>query len=70
MLQGVNGIGNVGYDGPLGTAGRTYRYRIRLLALDRTLNLPPGKDRDTVLAETENYIIAETELHAEYERPR
>ncbi|MCT7374206.1 YbhB/YbcL family Raf kinase inhibitor-like protein [Chelativorans salis] len=70
MHQGVNDIGNVGYDGPLGTAGRTLHCRFRLLALDQPLHLPPGADRETVLSKAAEHILAEAELNARYERPR
>jgi phosphatidylethanolamine-binding protein (PEBP) family uncharacterized protein len=36
-MHGRNSLGNLGYDGPLGTLGRTIRYRFRLFALDMAL---------------------------------
>jgi Raf kinase inhibitor-like YbhB/YbcL family protein len=47
LCQGTNAIGNVGYDGPLGTFGKTIRYRFTLCALDRRLDLPPGEGKET-----------------------
>lgn len=41
ILQGRNSLGNVGYDGPQGTIGRSFRYRIRLLAL-AGIDRPPA----------------------------
>lgn len=46
VVQGRSAAGNIGYDGPLGTAGRTVRYRLRLFALDRPLDAPPGLDKE------------------------
>lgn len=69
-LHGKNDIGNVGYDGPLGTAGRTFRYRFRLLALARELELRPGADRETVLRTAADDVLDEAELAVDYERPR
>ena len=50
VVQGQNALGNVGYDGPLGTLGRNIRYRFRLFALDQPLELSPGRDREAFLA--------------------
>jgi Raf kinase inhibitor-like YbhB/YbcL family protein len=68
VLQGSNDIGNIGYDGPLGSVGRKYRYRFRLLALDKPLELERGADRDTVLSAASGHTLAEAELDAAYER--
>ena len=45
VLHGRNSLGNVGYDGPLGTLHRPIRYRFRLFALDQPLELPPPSTR-------------------------
>jgi Raf kinase inhibitor-like YbhB/YbcL family protein len=69
VLQGSNDIGNVGYDGPLGTVGRTNRYRFRLLAVGEPLHLEPGVDREALLAAASGRVVAEAALEAEFERP-
>jgi Raf kinase inhibitor-like YbhB/YbcL family protein len=68
VLQGQNSLGNVGYDGPLGTLGRTIRYRFRLFALDAPLELPPGPDRDAFLAAASGHVLEQSELLVTYER--
>lgn len=69
ILQGSNALGNVGYDGPLGTVGRTFRYRVRLLALDRPLDLEAGADKGVFEDAIKGHVLAQAELHAHYERP-
>ena len=68
MLQGRNSLGNVGYDGPLGTLGRTIRYRFRLFALDQPLDLSPGLDKEAFLAAASGHVIEQSDLIATYER--
>jgi Raf kinase inhibitor-like YbhB/YbcL family protein len=68
VLQGQNSLGNVGYDGPLGTLGRTIRYRFRLFALDQQLDLSPGLDREAFLAAASNHVLEHADLTVTYER--
>jgi Raf kinase inhibitor-like YbhB/YbcL family protein len=68
VLQGQNSLGNVGYDGPLGTLNRTIRYRFRLFALDAPLDLPPGEDKKAVLQAMENHVLDQADLVVTYER--
>ena len=68
-LHGTNAEGNVGYDGPLGTINRTFRYRFRLLALDRELDVPYGLDRAALLAAVEGHVLGEAELVVRHDRP-
>jgi Raf kinase inhibitor-like YbhB/YbcL family protein len=68
VLQGQNSLGNVGYDGPLGTLNRTIRYRFRLFALDQPLDLPPGLDREAFLAAASAHILEQSDLIVTYER--
>ena len=70
VRQGSNGLGNVGYDGPQGTVGRTFRYRIRLLALDRAMELEPGLSKHEFERAVRGHVLGEAELHAVFERPR
>lgn len=69
-LHGVNGLGNVGYDGPLGSVGRTYRYRFRLLALDHPLEIAHGLDKASVLKAASGHVLDQADLIVSYERPR
>ena len=68
VLHGQNSLGNVGYDGPLGTLGRTIRYRFRLFALDEPLELPPGESKKAVVKAIENHMLEEADLVVTYER--
>jgi Raf kinase inhibitor-like YbhB/YbcL family protein len=68
LCQGKNAIGNVGYDGPLGTVGRTIRYRFTLCALDRPLDLPPGVDKETVAKKMPGHVLDEAQLIVVHER--
>lgn len=70
LRQGKNALGNVGYDGPIGTVGRRYRYRFRLLALDEPLGLDPGVDQATFARAAAKHIIGQTSLEIEWLRPR
>ena len=68
VRQGRNAQGNVGYDGPLGTLGRTIRYRFRLFALDQRLDLAPGRDEAAFLDAIAGHVLDEAELPLTYER--
>jgi hypothetical protein len=68
LRQGRNDIGNVGYDGPLGSVGKTVRYRFRLLAVDRELGLAPGEDKQSVGAAISRHVLDEAALTVVHER--
>jgi Raf kinase inhibitor-like YbhB/YbcL family protein len=68
LLHGRNSLGNVGYDGPLGTLHRTIRYRFRLFALDHPLELPSGLDKEAFLDAASGHVIEQSDLIATYER--
>jgi len=68
VRHGRNALGNVGYDGPLGTLGRTVRYRLRLLALDQALDLPPGLDKAAFLEAASGHVLEQADLSVAYER--
>ena len=68
VLQGQNSLGNVGYDGPLGTLNRPIRYRFRLLALDQPLDLPPGLDKAAFLKAASDHVLEHADLTVTYER--
>jgi Raf kinase inhibitor-like YbhB/YbcL family protein len=68
VLQGRNALGNVGYDGPLGTLNRTIRYRFRLLALDALLDLSPGLDKEAFEQAISGHVLEQSDLIVSYER--
>lgn len=69
-LHGVNALGNVGYDGPLGTVNRTFHLRFRLYALDRPLDLGPGADKASFERAIRGHVLGQAELMVRHERPR
>jgi Raf kinase inhibitor-like YbhB/YbcL family protein len=69
-LHGLNDIGNIGYDGPLGTVGRAIRYRFRLLALDRPLDVQPGLDKSALQKAIAGHVLDQADLIVSYERQR
>jgi hypothetical protein len=68
-VHGRNDIGNVGYDGPLGSAGKRMDYRFRLLALDRPLGLGPGAAPDAFDDAIKGHILDSASLICSHERP-
>jgi Raf kinase inhibitor-like YbhB/YbcL family protein len=68
VRHGVNAIGNVGYDGPLGSVGRTMRFRLRLCALDQPLDLPPGADQHAVAKAMSGHVLEQAELGVIHQR--
>jgi Raf kinase inhibitor-like YbhB/YbcL family protein len=69
--QGANSFAsdNVGYRGPAPPPGHgTHHYHFKVYALDTTLDLPAGSDRDRLMAAMEGHVLADGELVATYER--
>jgi Raf kinase inhibitor-like YbhB/YbcL family protein len=67
MLQGRTSRGVVGYFGPRPPVGdKQHHYHFQILALDKMLDIPPGADRDQVLAAAEGHVIAKGELIGTY----
>lgn len=70
LVQGTNSQGNVGYDGPLGTETRRFRYVFHLYALDEPLDASPGLGKEELERAMSGHVLDEAELNATYERPR
>lgn len=68
VVQGTNSLGNVGYDGPIGTISRNLHYRFRVYALDEALPLPEGLGREALLEAMKGHILDEGELPVDYQR--
>lgn len=67
--QAKNDFGRYGYDGPSPPPGKPHRYSFRLYALDRTLDLAPGKvDASTFDATVKVHALATAELMGTYGR--
>ncbi len=71
-LQGKNSWPSgqtIGYRGPMPPPGLgTHRYFFHLYALEAKMVVEPGIDKQTVLDEIEDHILAEGELLGTYER--
>ena len=66
--EGLNDAGRIGYTGPFPPSGE-HRYFFRLYALDCTLDLPSGPDRETFLEAIEGHIITDAVLMGRYATP-
>jgi len=66
-LQGRNDFGNVGYGGPCPPGG-THRYRFKLYALDKSLDLKSGVQKADLLAAMEGHVLEEGRLVGKYSR--
>lgn len=60
-VQGRNGHDAVGYWGPHPPSG-VHRYHIEVFALDASLALPAGADRDALAAALRGHVIAKGEI--------
>jgi Raf kinase inhibitor-like YbhB/YbcL family protein len=69
MLQGRNSRGSPGYYGPRPPAGDPpHHYHLQVLALDTVLDLPPGADRDQLLAAARGHVLAVGELVGRFQQ--
>lgn len=67
--QGINGFGNIGYNGPCPPEGDgPHTYRIRLFGLTGPTGLDAGASRDELLNVVDGRTIARAQLDGEYER--
>ncbi|UCE59419.1 MAG: YbhB/YbcL family Raf kinase inhibitor-like protein [Phycisphaerales bacterium] len=68
-LQGTNSWGRLGYGGPAPPAGSgAHHYYFKLYALDTTLSVASGLEKDALLAAMEGHVIAQAELVGTYQR--
>ena len=66
-MQGTNDFGKAGYGGPCPPSG-THRYYVKIFALDRELDLPPGTKRNQLDAAMKGHVVAQGELMGRYSR--
>lgn len=67
--QGKNSWGNIGYGGPAPPKGHgVHRYHFGIYALSRSLDLPAGLDKASLLAVIKGHIVMSGELIGTYER--
>lgn len=63
LMQGRTSRGSVGYFGPRPPVGDPpHHYHFLVLALDTTLSLPAGADRDQLLSAINGHVLAKGEL--------
>ncbi len=67
-VQGVNDAGGVGYFGPKPPSG-VHHYTLTLLALDRSVSLPPGANRGALSAAINGHVLAIGTLRGQYAAP-
>ncbi len=68
IVQGRNSIGNVGYDGPVGTTSRNLHFRFHIFALDEPLCLEEGAGREELMRAMEGHLLDHGELRVDYQR--
>jgi Raf kinase inhibitor-like YbhB/YbcL family protein len=69
LLQGRTSRGSVGYFGPRPPVGDPpHHYHFQVFALDTTLDVPPGAERDKVIAAMQGHVLAAGELVGTYQQ--
>lgn len=69
LTQGRTSRGTVGYLGPRPPVGDPpHHYHVLVLALDTTLDLPPGSDRDALLEAAKGHVLAKGVLMGTYQQ--
>jgi Raf kinase inhibitor-like YbhB/YbcL family protein len=65
--QGINSRGSIGYFGPHPPPqDKAHHYHFQIFALDKRLDLLPGKSQDEVFAAMKDHVVAAGELVGEY----
>ena len=69
MINGLNGVRQVGYFGPRPPVdGKLHAYHFRVYALDAELNLPEGLNKQTLLDAIEGHVLGTGMLMGHYEQ--
>ena len=67
--QGRNSRGTIGYVGPRPPVGDPpHHYHFQVFALDTVLDLPPGAERDALLAAMRGHVLAAGEIIGTFQR--
>ncbi|HVF18258.1 MAG TPA: YbhB/YbcL family Raf kinase inhibitor-like protein, partial [Steroidobacteraceae bacterium] len=70
IQQGTNSISRTGYFGPRPPPGDpAHRYHFQLFALDTTLNLPTGFNRQALLKAMQDHVLAQGVVIGTYQQP-
>jgi Raf kinase inhibitor-like YbhB/YbcL family protein len=67
-IQGLNGWRRPYYRGPAPPAGTPHIYHFTVYALDQSLGLEPGLDREDLLQAMEGHILGQGDLVPVYTR--
>jgi Raf kinase inhibitor-like YbhB/YbcL family protein len=66
-VQGLNSMNEEGYTGPAPPPGHgSHHYYFWVYALNESLDLPPGLDRRSLLAEIEDHVIEQARVVGTY----
>lgn len=68
-MQGATHTSKIGYFGPKPPAdGKVHHYHFQLFALDKTLNLPSGYNRQALLDAMKGHVLAKGQVVGQYKR--
>ena len=67
-IQGVNGFGNIGYNGPCPPPGKVHHYHFRVFALDSTLDIAAGAGAALLESAMKGHVVASAELIGTFSR--
>lgn len=66
--QGVNGFGNIGYNGPCPPPGKVHHYHFRVFALDSKLDVAAGANAGAVQSAMNGHVVASAEFTGTFSR--
>jgi Raf kinase inhibitor-like YbhB/YbcL family protein len=70
LREGRNSRGRTGYFGPRPHGAKPHHYHFQLFALDASLALPAGSDREALLAAMNGHVLAAGDLVGLFAAPR
>ncbi|HTV40372.1 MAG TPA: YbhB/YbcL family Raf kinase inhibitor-like protein [Candidatus Sulfotelmatobacter sp.] len=65
--QGKNSFGNIGYNGPCPPSGRVHHYIFKVYALDTTVSLDSGAQKEDLLNAMNGHILAQGKWTGTYQ---
>ncbi len=68
VCQGMNDFHRIGYNGPDPPPGKLHHYEFKVMALDTTLALKPGCDKNAFKTALNGHVLAEGQLTGTYKR--
>lgn len=67
-VQGRNDFGRLGYGGPCPPPGSAHHYFFKLYALDTTLNLRAGAEKEEVISSAKGHVLGEAQFMGWFKR--